>query len=347
MNSSAYQNQNQLPLGIIDTTLHEYNNLYNLNQTSKNMINVEDIKKKIITFLETNGPSLPVRIAKSIEMTPMFASAIISELISTKRVITSNMRIGASPLYLLPGQEQKLEEHTDNLKSVEKEAFLKLQKEKVLTDEIQSPAIRVALRTIKDFAAPFKFNEKILWRYIFTPKEEIEKILAPKKALEKVIQKEPVKREIVSEKKEKIPQEPAIPKIIPVKTEIRKEAPKKVENIFEKKQILEKKPVEQTSSKTFLKEVEEFLETQNTKIISIEEVDKRNVIAKIESPTQSAMLFAFKKKRITEIELMKCYKKAKESNLPYHIIIQGDLTKRMNETIDAYKKLTKVDRLDS
>ncbi|MBT3398320.1 hypothetical protein HOA55_01770 [archaeon] len=310
------------------------------------MINVEDVKEKIIKFLETNGPSLPVRIAKSIDMTPMFASAIISELLSTKRVITSNIRIGASPLYLLPGQEQKLEEHTDNLKSVEKEAFLKLQKEKVLTDEIQSPAIRVALRNIKDFAAPFKFDEKIIWRYIFTPKEEIEAILSPKKEPGKLIKKEPVKVGITQKKEEIVKKRPEILRITPTKPEPKKEEPKKVENIFEEKQIPVKKPAEQISTKTFLKEVEEFLETQNTKIISIEEVNKKNVIARIESPSQSAMLFAFKKKRINELELMKCYKKAKESNLPYHIIIQGDLTRKMNETIDAYKKLAKVDKLD-
>ena len=121
-----------------------------------------------------------------------------------------------------------------------------------------------------------------------------------------------------------------------------KPEPKKVEPIFEKSEPIINKP--KSNNKTFLNEIEEFLEKQNTKIISIEEVDKKNVVAKIQN-SQQAMLFAFKKKRITELELIKCYKKAKESNLPYHIITQGEPTKKMNDTINAYKKLIKIDKL--
>jgi len=287
------------------------------------MIDVQEKKNKIISFLKTAGPSLPVRIAKAIEMDPVFASAIAAELLDAKQIITSHMKIGASSLYLIPGEEQKLEDQTENLKSAEKDAYLKIKERKLLTDENEEPAIRVALRNLKDFAKPFKLQEKIMWRYAFTPEEEINKLLSP-------------------------PNEEPEPTPEPKKIEpaIEKPEPKKVEPIFEEKpaQII-KKTTEQNQTKTFLNEVEEFLEKQNTRIISIEEVDKRNVIAKIESDSQQAMLFAFKKKRVTEVELMKCYKKAKESNLPYHIITQGDPTKKMNDTIDAYKKLIKIDKL--
>jgi len=283
------------------------------------MIDVQEKKRKIISFLEDNGPSLPVRIAKAIQMDPVFASAILSELLGTKQVKLSHMKIGSSPLYLIPGQEQRLEEQTENLKSVEKEAYLKLEEEKVITDEEETPAIRVALRNIKDFATPFKFEEKIMWKYSFTPEEEIQKLLSPP-------QKEEPKEvpKAWEAKKEEIKQ-------------IKEEA-KKVENIFEEKT---------QTKKTFLKQIEEFLESKNTKIISMEEVDKKKVVAKTESENRKALLFAFNKKRISEDELMKCYKQAKTSNLPYHIIILGDLTKKMNDTIDAYKKLLKVDNLNT
>ena len=149
------------------------------------MIDVQQKKDKIISFIENNGPSLPVRIAKIIEMDPMFASAILSELLNEKRVKTSNLRVGASALYYLPGQEQRLEEHTDNLKSIEKEAFLKLKSKKVLIDDDEEPATRVALRNIRDFAIPFKFQERIMWRYSFSPEEEIENIMNPSKKEDK------------------------------------------------------------------------------------------------------------------------------------------------------------------
>ena len=261
------------------------------------MINIQQKKQKIISFLKIAGPSLPVRIAKTIEMDPVFASAILSELLETKQIKTSHMKVGASPLYFIPGQEQKLEDHTENLKSIEKEAFLKLKQNKILTDENEEPAIRVALRNIKDFAIPFKSQGKIMWKYTFATEKETKQI---------------------------------------------KEEPKKIESIFTK-------PRNKTSSstKSFLKEIEEFLEKQNTKIISIEEVDKKKVIAKTGSEFQTTLLFAFNKKRITEGELMKCYKKAKTLNLPYRIITTGEPTKKMNETIDAYKKLIKFDKLNT
>jgi len=293
------------------------------------MIDIQEKKNKIISFLKVSGPSLPVRIAKAIEMDPVFASAISSELLESKQIKTSHMKIGSSPLYLIPGQEQKLEEHIDNLKSVEKEAYLKLKKIKLITDEDEEPAIRVALRNIKDFAIPFKFQEKIMWKYAFTPEKEINELLSPAKKEEKRIESKPTNETT----------RPNTPSIKNASEQDSKEF-KKVENIFEEKPKPQKK-------KTFLKQVEEFLENKNTKIISIEEVDKKKVIAKTESETKTALLFAFNKKKITEDELMKCYKEAKKQNLPYHIIILGNLTKKMNDTIDAYKKLIKVDKLNT
>ena len=287
------------------------------------MIDIEEKKNKIISLLETSGPSLPVQIARAIGMDPVFASAITSELISQKKITTSHMKIGASPLYLIPGQEQKLENQADGLKPIEKEAYLKLKENKIISDENEEPAIRVALRNIKDFAKPFKFKEKIIWRYKFTPEEEIEKLLSKPK-----------------EKRKKEPEE--IPKAWEgKKVEINqiKEEQKKVENIFEKSK-------KENIKKTFLKEIEEFLEDKGTKIISIEEVDKRKVVAKTQKESQTALLFAFNKKRITEEELIKCYRKAKTLNLPYHIITKNEPTKKMSETIDAYKKLLGINKLN-
>ena len=57
------------------------------------MISVDNIKLKIIEFLKTNGPALPVKIAKAIEMDPVFASAILSELTSAKKVKLTNMKV--------------------------------------------------------------------------------------------------------------------------------------------------------------------------------------------------------------------------------------------------------------
>jgi hypothetical protein len=291
------------------------------------MIDIQEKKNKILEFLNNNGPSLPVQVARAIQMDPVFASAILSELLGSKQIKTSHMKIGASPLYLIPGQEGKLEEKSDNLKSIEKETQEKLKSKKVILDEDEEPATRVALRNIKDFAVPFKFQDKITWRYTFTPQEEINKILSPKKKNKPTPKTSTPKEE-----------ETEVPKAWEVKkTEIKqaKEESKKVEDIFKKS----------NAQKTFLEEIEHFLKNQDTDITAIEEVDKSKVIAIVKSKDISSMLFAFNRIRITETELLKCYKEAEKKDLPYQIIIKGSLTKKLTNTILAHQKLIKINKL--
>ena len=317
------------------------------------MIDIQQKKNKILEFLKTSGPSLPVRIAKAIEMDPVFASAILSELLNSKEIITSHMKIGASPLYLLTNQKEELEEKTNNLKPIEKEAQEKLKSKKVIFDEQEEPAIRVALRNIKDFAIPFKFKEKIAWKYAFVSQEEINKILFPKENIipDKKSNQKPTKE--VTEKTTTNPiikNPPEVSKTWKIE-KIERIQPekdlKKIEKIFEKQEKTKESTNTPQTNKTFLKEIELFLKKQETVITSIEEVDKKKVIATTKSNSKQAMLFAFNKKRISEIELFKCYKYAKKANLPYYIITRDNPTKKMNETIDAYKKLIKVEKLNN
>lgn len=302
------------------------------------MIDVQQKKNKILEFLESNGPSLPVQVARAIQMDPVFASAILSELIASKKIKTSHMKIGASPLYLLLNQDEKLEEKTEHLKSIEKETQEKLKSKKIIYDESEEPATRVALRSIKDFAIPFKFQDKITWKYAFTPQQEIDNILFPKK-------EEPKPTPEPEE-------EPEVPKAWEVKKkEIKqaKEESKKIENIFEKpKEETKEKPTkkQKETPKTFLETIQQFLETQETKITTLEEVDKKKVVAIVKTLNTTSMLFAFNKAKITEAELLKCYKEADKKNLSYQIITKSNLTKKLLDTIRAYQKLLNVSNLE-
>ena len=133
-----------------------------------------EIKQKIISTIQNKGPSLPVHIARETEMSMLFASAFLSELLSEKRLKITNMKVGSSPIYYLPGQEKQLETYSKYLKEKEKEAFLLLQENKFLQDRKQEPAIRVALRSIKDFAKYFQPYEggEGYWRYFLVPEDE-------------------------------------------------------------------------------------------------------------------------------------------------------------------------------
>jgi len=129
-------------------------------------------REKIFSILRMRGPNIPVHIAKETGLSMLFASAFLSELLSDKLIKMSHMRVGNSPVYYIQGQESQLEKFSSYLKSKEKEAFLLLQERKFLKDSEQSPAIRVALRGIKDFAFPFKRNNEIFWRYLTSKESE-------------------------------------------------------------------------------------------------------------------------------------------------------------------------------
>jgi hypothetical protein len=124
------------------------------------------IREKILSILRMKGPTLPVHISQEVGISMLFASAFLSELLSDKLIKMSHMRVGNSPVYYVQGQEQQLERFSNYLKSKEKDAFLLLQERKFLKDSEQTPAIRVALREIKDFAFPFRKNGEVIWRYL-------------------------------------------------------------------------------------------------------------------------------------------------------------------------------------
>ena len=189
------------------------------------MIDIVEKKEKILEFLKTSGPSIPVRIAKTIEMDPIFASAILSELLNSRKIVLSHMRIGSTPLYLLPGEEEKLEEHVENLKPLEREAYLALKESVTLSDIDQPPAFRVALRNLKDFSRPFNYNDKMMWKYAFSSDEAVENSLKGGLAKSEPQEEKGLEKEELLEKNSE-----NVTKKIPAE----RIASKKKEDIFEK-----------------------------------------------------------------------------------------------------------------
>lgn len=131
-----------------------------------------EVKEKIISNIRSKGPLLPVQIAREIGISSLFISAYLSELISAKKLKVSKMKVGNSPLYYLPGQENLLENFVSHLKSQEKEALETLKENEVLKDSNLEPATRVALQSIGDFAIPFESSGEKYWRYMATSEQE-------------------------------------------------------------------------------------------------------------------------------------------------------------------------------
>ncbi len=293
------------------------------------------IKEKIISFLKTNGPGLPVQIARQIDMSPLFASAFLSELLAEKKLKISSMKVGSSPLYFLPGQENLLANFSQYLKSREKDAYEILKNKKFLKDAEQEPAIRVALRAIRDFAIPFRRKEEIHWRYFIIPESEF-----PYEKEEP--RKENPPEEIVEDSKEE-DENPS------------EEKPKKLE-IFDntKKELPKKNPTKKKKSKKsssngnekFFNQVKEFLNEKNFELLDIESFSKDEISLRIRAREKEHLLLAYKKKRICEEDLIKANKKASEMNLPYIVACSGEPLKKVSEFVDAAKNLSTIEKIN-
>ena len=268
------------------------------------------IKEKILSAIRSEGPSLPVHISKKIEQSTLLTSAFLSELVSEKKLKITYMRVGSSPVYYLPEQKNQIEKYSHYLKSKEREAFDILKEKKIIKDSEQEPAIRVALRNLRDFAIPFKKNNEIYWRFFTIPEQEIPEQFKEKKKLDIFNKKEPAKKE-------------------PVKKRTRK-----------------KSSVSQTKNKKFFEKIKNYLNSKNIKINDIVGFSKNDLILKIKENEKEKLLIAFNKKTINEKDILKCYKKAKEEKLPYKIFSLGKQTKKITNLIEAIKALDNVEKIE-
>ncbi len=278
------------------------------------------IKEKIISILKRRGPSLPVHIAKETELSILFASAFLSELFSEKKIKISNMKVGNSPIYFIPGQESKLENFSQHLKSKEKEAFQLLKEKKFLNDKEQDPAIRVALRAIKDFAIPFKKNEEIFWRYFTIPEKDFN-------ITQTVTSKtdEPENKETKNKNLEIF------------------DKPEKKKKITKKKSS--KTRTKRQSDKLF-KKVKKFLYKENIEIIDFQSISKNELILKIKENEKEKFLIAYNKKRITDLDLIKTYKKLGKEKIPYVLLSLGNPSKKLSNLIEVIKGLDSIKKIE-
>jgi len=322
-----------------------------------------DKREEILEFIKKNGPALPIHISKAISQNTLFAGAFLSELYKEKAIIMSNMRVGSSPLYLISGQEPMLENFIQHIKGKEKEALLLLKKNKILEDKNLHPAIRVALRSLKDFAIPLRFNNEIFWRYftlnnqeteallhssspqpptqqLTTPVAPIPQVEIPEPVISKSIIKPILKiKEISSEiLKQKAEQE--------IEKQVLKEA-KEDEDPQEdapiiKKIIKPKRTKKLDPKEKFLEEIKLTLGKKQVEIVEIEKNDKKQILGKVIADKTEYILVAFNKKRFDEADLLRIYRKYSDSDTPFYFLSKGELSKKTMETIKASKRLKAV-----
>jgi len=292
-----------------------------------------NIKEKIMLTFKRRGPSLPVHIASETGLSMLFASAFLSELLSEKKIKLSFMKVGSSPIYLLQGQEPMLERFSQYLKSKEKEAFELLKRKRFLKDEEQVPAIRIALREIKDFAIAFKNDEEIFWRYFTIPENEFEpKVKSIEKTQQPEDKKKPVEKTLDKQELNIFSKQKTAPKDIPSKEG--------------KKIPIKKRTATKNNNDKFFNKVKEFLSEKSIEILDIENFSKSDLILRIKTKGEEKLLVAYNKKRISEADIIKAHKKAIEFNLRYIILSLGEPLKKIDNLIKAIKDLSGIERIE-
>ncbi len=282
------------------------------------MIETNETQEKIINILKEKGPSLPIQIAKEIGISSLFISAFLSELTNEKKVKISHLKVGGSPLYFLEGQEEKLEPFHKYMHPRESEAFLLLKKKKVLKDSEQEPAIRVALRSIRDFSIGFKKQDEIYWRYMLAPESEISKSSQKKVKLNK----KQVKPQKLKRKQTTTFQNPLI--------------------------LPSKKQKKQKTKSEFVLKITNILKN-NFKILEEKayKVKEYNCIIQINSNLGpiNFLTQAKDKKTISEADLKKLLSNAQKIPLLAFMIYTGKLSKKAEQYVKEYYSVLKVKKI--
>jgi hypothetical protein len=317
-------------------------------------LNGEEIKGKIINFLRVKGPSLPVHIAKEVNLNTLFASAFLSELSSEKAIKISNLKVGGSPVYYLEESIGMLENFYSYLGGKEKEAFIQLKENLVLQDSELQPSIRVALRSLKDFAYPMniKINDIdiLFWRYFKInendSREKIREYLQKRKftftspVAQVIPQKNEVVKEIIREVKPEIVREEKIQEKPLIQIEHKAE---------EQEKSLVKKKDKIKEDSFFVKNIREKLHHANIEIVEEKEIAKKDfsAIVRIDSGVGKIMFYCVvkEKKSVSDTDLAVCLQKAQGNRLPLLFLCDGSLSKKAEVYLQEWKTLITVKKI--
>ncbi len=261
-------------------------------------------KQTIVELMKNKGPSLPSVISREVNMSLLFTSALLSEMVNDKSVKFTNLKVGGSPLYYVEGQDALLDNFVNHLQAKEKEAFQILKDAQVLDEEFLEPAHRVAMKSIKDFAMPLKLSvdgkDKTFWRYHLLAQEDalkkVEEILKKKR---KAVREE--KKEIVAEKKE-----------APEVKEVRPKVSRK------------------KGKEDFYAKIYEHLKGQGVEIIA--EINEGELIcivhANFNFGKAKLLVVGTTKKKISEADLSLAYQQGMLRKMPVLFLTYGEMTKK-------------------
>jgi hypothetical protein len=316
-----------------------------------------------MSFLKDKGPSIPVKVSGHLGVDTMLASAFLAELLSDKEIKMSKMKVGNSPIYFLNGQEERLQDFSNYLKGREREAFELLKDKKILRDRNQEPAIRVALRSIKDFAFPFKVRDETFWRFYLVNHHEAvgnveDNIPEPKVTVMSKIKEAFIGEEVkpvegvekgveenvnvVGEEVEK-GVETSVKVVEPMKEVVRENSEDVSKEVVGESvgEVVKEIPKEIVKVVSFGSRAESFLGENGFQIVRKIQARKRDYSAVVrirnDSEIKDYLCISKDKKSVTEGDVLKFLEEGKMDKLPVLILSTGEPNKKAQEWLEYLK----------
>ena len=303
------------------------------------------VSRKVLEIVRLKGPVIPTQISSEIGTSSLLASAILSELVSNRTLKISSVKVGGTPLYYAPGQEERLQNYTKYLHEKELKAYDLLKSEKILRDSKLEPVIRVALRNIKDFAVPVSVsdsgNSELFWKWYLLPNGEAEKLI--RNMLQKG-EESPVSAE--KESASEVPETGVKPKSEPghsgSETSVKTSGNENIQETLEPNSLpaapKKKTPVQKTKTGEFAKKVAEYFLQNRIEIIQKLEGSKRSeeeFIISVPTPVGGVKYYARAKDKKTcnEGDLSMAFVQGQNRKLPVLFITSGKITKNAGEML--------------
>jgi len=282
------------------------------------------VKNQIMKFIEEKGPSLPTHVASETGQSMLFSSAFLAELLSEKKLVLSYMKVGSSPIYFISGQELLLEKYSVYLSGKLGEAYTLIKEKKYLKDSEQLPAIRVALRSIKDFAKPFRFKEDIYWRYLAN---SVDDFLSEN-----------------NKDKKKVLEQAVVEKVVSDNDDLVKGKKLQEEDSLKKEEDGKSKIPENTKGDVlFVERVRKCLEKENIVILEETEIKKREFLGRgrIQSGVGEIEILVVgkDKKNILEKDIEKIMQEAINKKMMVLVLSTGEIAKKAKDIYREYKNL--------
>jgi hypothetical protein len=292
-----------------------------------------EYREKILSLAQSQ-PLLPNTVAKALSTNSIMAGAMLSEMCAKGLLKTSTLKVGGSPLYLIPGKEEQLLNHIQNLNEKDRRTVTRLQEEKIIRENEADPLTRVSLATIKDFAKPlivsYEGKQETFWKYFTLTDKEAEEFIRQKLEPKTQEQQKPIQPE-----KPKTQEKP-------------EETPKPEQKTRQSEQHVQEtlapKPAAEPTG-DFWDKLHNFF-AQNSISLTEKAIIKKktdfDLILEVPSPVGKLTYYckARSKKKLTDADISAAYVQGQIKKLPVILLTDGELTKQAHAILTQLKGIT-------